>query len=203
MTGVIRILGLAVILAATAPCGAFAAPGRPLAGAGVAQAPPGSVRLSPPAEKVPAPPEQPGARAPELPPGWTWGVETDRAGNRVLVPVAPDEALPAPAGLADDPVERAKSRLDMLRMALEAYYSAHRPGLSVYPEAKSLDDLVRILRRERTLPEGWDPGGVVTEFKIDSTRYLLRVAVGRELLTIEPPHRDNPLAMFWIPPHRP
>lgn len=154
----------------------------------------------------PMPGSQPPAgatRTPRLPPGWVWGVESDNAGNRVLVPVAPDEPMPARAGLVEDPVERARGRLEMLRMALEAYHASHRPGLAVYPEARSLDHLVRILKHERTLPAGWDPGGVVTEFKASSTSYLVRVAVGRELLSIEPPHRDNPLSMFWLPPHRP
>lgn len=159
----------------------------------------------PPAVQAPpvqAPPS-PTARTQALPPGWVWGVESDSAGNRVLVPVPPEEPLPPRAGVTEDPVERARGRLEMLRMALEAYHATHRPGLAVYPEARSMDELARILRRERTLPEGWDPGGVVTEFRATSTGYLIRVAAGREILTIEPPHRDNPLAMFWLPPHRP
>lgn len=196
MRGSIRLAGLVALLTAAAPCAAWAAAP---AAKPVAQAP---SRAAPP-----VPPQEgqtpPASGTPVLPPGWVWGVESDNAGNRVLVPIAPDEPLPARASLAEDPVERARARLDMLRMALEAYHAAHRPGLAVYPDARSLDDLVRILRRERTLPEGWDPGGVVTEFKISSTGYLVRVAVGKELIGIEPPQRDNPLAMFWLPPHRP
>jgi hypothetical protein len=142
-------------------------------------------------------------RTPELPPGWTWGMQLDPLGNRALVPVAPDEVPPEAPRLAEDPVERARNRLEMLRMALESYYATHRPGLSVYPEARSLEELAAILRHERTLPDSWDPGGVVTEFKANGASYLVRIAVAGEILTILPPHRDNPLAMFWLPPHRP
>ncbi|MBM3270826.1 MAG: hypothetical protein FJZ01_24610 [Candidatus Sericytochromatia bacterium] len=142
-------------------------------------------------------------RTPELPPGWTWGMQIDAGGNRAIVPVAPDELPPSAPRLAEDPVARARSRLDMLRMALESYYATHRPGLSVYPEARSLEELVAILRHERTLPEGWEPGGTVVDFKATGASYRVSVAVAGEVVTILPPHRDNPLAMFWLPPHRP
>lgn len=137
-----------------------------------------------------------------LPPGWSYGVVLDAEGNRLIGPMPPDVILPAPT-VADDPIRRAQNQLDILRMALEAYYTAHRVGVPEYPTAKSLDELVRMLQDEGTLPEGWHPGGGVTGFTATSSGFWIRLAVAGTEVAIGPRPRRNPYAMFWLPPHAP
>ncbi|MBI6546512.1 MAG: hypothetical protein HY692_06940 [Cyanobacteria bacterium NC_groundwater_1444_Ag_S-0.65um_54_12] len=138
-----------------------------------------------------------------LPPGWTYGTLLDQEGNRFVLPLPPGIDVPPKIATREEPVERTKERLDILRLALEAYRTLHRPGISEYPATSNWQELAHLLLAADLLPAGWEPGGDVIAFQSTPTGYSLKVAVAGQEVSIHSPPWRNPYAMFWVPPHVP
>ena len=129
----------------------------------------------------PAAPLTPGAPLP-LPPGWNYGVLLDSEGNRWVVPVPPGVELP-PLTTRSDPLEQARLRLEMLRVALDGYFDSAIQGVNEYPRAASLADLAALLKRSDLLPDGWRIEGQLVQFQLSPYRYRIALVVAdRELV---------------------
>ena len=150
----------------------------------------------PPSWTAPAPRSRPA-----LPPGWHYAAILTYDGNREVVAVPPGVEVP-PIETKADPIERAKGRLAMLRIALDAYYAGALAGVNEYPRAASVDDLAVILEQAGLLPVDWGPGAPVVEFDLTAYRYRIAFEANGAILAICSPTVKNPYRMMLVLPHQ-
>jgi hypothetical protein len=99
--------------------------------------------------------------------------------------------IAAPPEVVISATERARTELDILQAAIEAYRGQH---FFRYPEAATLPELVRLLEAQRLLPAGFAPSFVLSEFRADRKGYKISAQVASGVLTIQAPERFDP---FW------
>lgn len=121
----------------------------------------------------------------------TPGASSGPAAAPVAVATPMPERIEAPPVLVFSPTERARTDLEILQAAIEAYRGQH---FFRYPEAPSLEALIRMLGARRLLPAGFAPALSLTEFRADAKGYRITARIEGQLLTIETPERFNP---FW------
>ncbi len=126
----------------------------------------------------------------------------DSAGNRWVVPVPPGVTLP-PLTTRADPLEQARLRLEMLRVALDGYFDGAIRGVNEYPRADTLVDLVELLVRSDLLPDGWTVTGQLVQFQLSPYRYRIAIVVADHELVIASPEPRNPYRMVLVLPHPP
>lgn len=123
-------------------------------------------------------------------------------GDRAIVAVPPGVEIP-PIEAKADPIQRAIGRMEMLRVALEAYFYGAFDGINEYPRARSIDDLANLLERQDLLAADWTPSGAVLEFELTRYRYRIAVRAGGQKIGISSPPPTNPYRMLLVLPHLP